>query len=92
MREQPAIFIQCDCHCCGVQISQFDDTDEPICIDFWVNKWYAIPTSLLRLLWLRIRLAVRVLLNGDYFLQELILKREDFEKLRDYFNAVDLDS
>jgi len=88
MKEQIALFIECDCHCCGIQVSQFNDSEEPIIISFWVSKWYAIPANILLLIWKRIQLAIRVLRNGDYFLQDIILSKQNFNKLKEYLNNI----
>jgi hypothetical protein len=89
MREKPEIFIYCDCHCCGVQVSQFNEIDELFFITFWIAEWYAIPSSIFSIVWQRIKLAFKVLFNGDYFLKELVLSRDNFKKLKDYLNSVE---
>jgi len=77
--EIKTVFVQCDCHVHGIKLEKFKDEDE-LFLCFWVLEWYS-EDNFLRGLWNRIKLAWKVLKNGDYFLKEITLKEDKVNEL-----------
>ncbi len=75
--------ISCGCFCCELHLSYFDDDKDVVFLSFWVPKWDAVQGTIFSILWNRIKLAFKVLINGDYFLHELLVDRKDVSEIRD---------
>ncbi len=89
MNKEKSLFIKCSCHCCGLSIEKLwpGDGDDAMSLSFWIDKFYAYQSSgFFRNLWERIKLAFKVLTKGDYFLQDIIVEKNEIQKLKEYFN------
>ena len=83
-----SLFVKCDCHCCGLSIERWsEDDDETLSLSFWIDKFYAYQIeSFWSRLYNRIKLCFKILKDGDYFLQNIVINKEDMKKLKNYFN------
>ncbi len=71
------IFVECDCSTHGFRVTSHieKDWEHVVFLSFWVEEWYK-DQGIFSNIWLRIKLAWKVLTKGDYFLHELVLPRE----------------
>lgn len=82
--EADTISVECSCNTHGFRITSSieQDWEEAVFLTFWVDEWYK-DDGILSNIWQRIKLAWKVLANGDYFLHEIILERDQAKQVGD---------
>jgi hypothetical protein len=63
-----------------------ENNDATWILEFWIPEFYAKQNSILRILWERLKVAIKIVLHGDYFLHDIILYRDDLQALKEYFD------
>ncbi len=86
MENQNGVVIKCDCGCTIMTVEQVFEDYNDISINFYANKWYSDQTKLYARIWQRIKLAIKVLFNGTYLVQDIVADPEDVKLMRDYLN------
>lgn len=82
------IVVNCDCGCDeAIQLKQliYDDVElqEPVYyMSILVGFFNAKQTGILKTIWHRIKLACLMLMGKEYRLSEIVLKKQDLDKLK----------
>lgn len=76
------VFFECDCYMEGITLSmhRWNDEEDMLYLSFWIDEWYQ--DKIWKQILNRVKLAWKVLVGGDYFLKEIILKRKNVERLK----------
>ncbi len=75
--KEETVNIQCSCNTHGFRVTSYieEDWEDVVFLEFWVSEWYK-DDGIFSNIWKRIKLAWKVIFNGDYFLHELVFHRE----------------
>ncbi len=83
--KEDKILVECQCGSEGITVEHFDDE---IYLSFWVDTWYAEQKSFLEEILKRIKIAWTILRKGMYLYQEIILTKDEANRLYEYLGKV----
>lgn len=84
---QIIINIPCSCGCHSVNISYFDDEMDDIFLSFFVDNFYN-QDGIFKTIYKRIKKAFLILCGKSYRFEEIVLSKEDLEKLEQEFHNI----
>lgn len=84
---QTVINIPCSCGTHSITISYFDDMKDEVFLSFFQDKFY-VQNGIIRTIFNRIRKAFLILFGKSYRFEEIVLEREDLEKLEQEFHNI----
>ncbi len=88
--DEEKVFVICECSSHGICIELIEDSafsEKLYCLNFWTQEWFCNNDNIFTSAWNRIKLAYKVLANGDYFVKEIILSEESMDKLKKHINS-----
>jgi hypothetical protein len=83
--KEDKILVECQCGSEGITVEHFDDE---IYLSFWVDTWYAEQKSFLDEILKRLKIAWTILRKGMYLYQEIILTKDEANRLYEYLGKV----
>lgn len=84
---QVVINIPCSCGCHSINISYFDDEMDDIFLSFFVDTFYN-QDGIFKAIYKRIKKAFLILCGKSYRFEEIVLSKEDLEKLEQEFHNI----
>ena len=84
---QVVINIPCSCGCHSMNITYFNDELDDIFLSFLTESFYN-QDGIIKTIWKRIKNAFSILCGKSYRFEEIVLSKEDLEKLEQEFHKI----
>ena len=84
---QVDINIPCSCGCHSMNITYFNDELDDIFLSFLTDSFYN-QDGIIKTIWKRIKKAFSILCGKSYRFEEIVLSKEDLEKLEQEFHKI----
>lgn len=84
---QVVINIPCSCGCHSMNITYFNDELDDIFLSFLTDSFYN-QDGIIKTIWKRIKKAFSILCGKSYRFEEIVLSKEDLEKLEQEFHKI----
>ena len=84
---QVVINIPCSCGCHSMNITYFNDELDDIFLSFLTESFYN-QDGIIKTIWKRIKKAFSILCGKSYRFEEIVLLKEDLEKLEQEFHKI----
>ena len=84
---QVVINIPCSCGCHSMNITYFNDELDDIFLSFLTESFYN-QDGIIKTIWKRIKKAFSTLCGKSYRFEEIVLSKEDLEKLEQEFHKI----
>ena len=81
------INIPCSCGCHSINITYFNDELDDIFLSFLTESFYN-QDGIIKTIWKRIKKAFSILCGKSYRFEEIVLSKEDLEKLEQEFHKI----
>jgi len=80
-------FIVCNCGCKALKLSKLEfEGSEELYLEYWSPCFYSNQGGVFSRFFERLKMALKIMFKGDYFLHDILLGRDDVERLKDYVN------
>ena len=87
--KRDSLFLLCEYYYIGLMLDKFFEKDpnkDKLYLSFWVSEFDARQNNFWDRLRIKAKLLWKIITKGDYFLHELLLTRDQVEKLKEYIN------
>jgi len=88
--------LECECGACSLVAQHWPELinipeEDVIYLSYHIDQWYA-EKGIFEMIWSRIKLAWKILVNGQYFLFEIGIRQHQLKDFRDYINKIILET